>query len=131
MSLDRRIQGMSSSLKSHCHQVSPTCPSHRRDVTYSRSDPVKLGSIKIGTINKTKAQAALPMYLLYRPKFQGPGLNLFPTKNTLMKMGIVKATNAATAAIEKRAPAANVPPKMRKVMQMPRTVLNQTALTGV
>ena len=69
--------------------------------------------------------------MLNRPKFHGPGLNLLPTKNTLMKIGIVKATNAATAAIEKRAPAASVPPKMRRVMRMPRTVLNQTALTGV
>jgi hypothetical protein len=71
------------------------------------------------------------MYTLYRPKFHGPGLNLFPTKNTLIKIGITKATNAATAPIEKSAPAASGPPKMRRVMRMPRIVLNQTALTGV
>lgn len=48
-----------------------------------------------------------------------------------MKIGIVKATKAATAPIEKRAPAASGPPKISNVMQMPTTVLNQTALTGV
>lgn len=96
-----------------------------------RSAPVELGNIRIGTISETKAQAALPMYMLYLPKFHGPALNLFPTKKTLMKMGIVNATKAATAAMEKSAPAASSPPKMRKVMQMPRPVLNQTALTGV
>ena len=79
----------------------------------------------------TNAQAALPMYMLQRPKFQGPGLNLLPTKKTRMKIGIVKATKAATAAMENSAPAASSPPKTRRVMRMPSVVLNQTALTGV
>lgn len=105
-------------------------PQTRRD-TYSRSEPVTLGNIKIGTMSKTNAQAILPMTMLYFPKFQGPGLNLLPTKNTRIKMGIVNATKAATAAIENRAPAAILPPNINKVMQIPRPVLNQTALTGV
>lgn len=48
-----------------------------------------------------------------------------------MKMGMVKATNAATAPMENRAPAASSPPKIRMVMAMPTKVLNHTALTGV
>ena len=79
----------------------------------------------------TNPQAKLPMYMLKGPKFQGPGLNLLPTKKTRIKIGIVKATKAATAAIENRAPAASGPPKTRSVMRMPSVVLNQTALTGV
>ncbi len=107
------------------------CPKNGGGSTYPRSAPVVLGKHKIGTMSATKAQAADPIYMLYRPKFHGPALNRLPTKNTLMKMGIVKATNAATAAIEKSAPAARGPPKMRRVMQMPRVVLNHTAFTGV
>jgi len=72
-----------------------------------RLEPVTLGNIKIGTMSNTNAQAILPMGMLYLPKFQGPGLNLLPTRNTRMKIGIVKATKAATAAIENRAPAAS------------------------
>lgn len=82
-------------------------------------------------MSETKAQAALPMYMLYFPKFHGPALNRLPTKKTRMKIGIVKATKAATAAMENRAPAASGPPNIRNVIQMPRVVLNQTALTGV
>ena len=32
--------------------------------TYLRSEPVKLGSIKIGTMRATNPQAALPIYML-------------------------------------------------------------------
>lgn len=99
--------------------------------TYSRSEPVRLGNIKIGTMSRTNAQAIVPMTMLYLPRCQGPGRNLLPTKNTRMKMGMVKATKAATAAIENKAPAAMLPPNINKVMQIPRQVLNQTALTGV
>ena len=99
--------------------------------THVRSEPVKLGSIRIGTMRATNAQAALPMYILKGPKFQGPALNRLPTKKTRMKIGIVNATKAATAAIENSAPAASGPPKTRRVMRMPSVVLNQTALTGV
>ena len=99
--------------------------------THSRSEPVTLGSIRIGTMRATNPQAAPPMYMLKGPRFQGPARNLFPTKKTRMKMGIVNATKAATAAIENSAPAASGPPKTRRVMRMPSTVLNQTALTGV
>ena len=99
--------------------------------THSKSEPVTLGSIKIGTMRATNAQAALPMYMLNGPRFQGPALNRLPTKKTRMKMGIVKATKAATAAMENSAPAARSPPKTRRTMSIPSTVLNQTALTGV
>lgn len=99
--------------------------------TYSRSLPVTLGSIRIGTINITKAQAAVPMGMLARPRFHGPGRNRFPTKKTRMKMGIVKATKPARAPMENKAPAARAPPKIRKVIRMPMNVLNHTALTGV
>ena len=132
----------------HCHRTSidKNRPIHTRRArelsatkyaghavmkTHSRSEPVKLGSIRIGTMRATNAQAALPIYMLKGPKFQGPALNRLPTKNTRMKIGIVNATNAATAAIENRAPAASGPPKTRRVMRMPSVVLNQTALTGV
>lgn len=99
--------------------------------TYVRLLPVRLGNIKIGTIKITNAHAAAPIGMLALPKFQGPGLNRFPTKNTRMKIGIVKATKAATAAMENRAPTARGPPKIKRSMQMPTLVLNQTALTGV
>lgn len=46
-------------------------------------------------------------------------------------MGMVKATNAAIAPIENRAPAASSPPKISTAMAMPTAVLNHTALTGV
>lgn len=99
--------------------------------TYSRFDPVRLGNIRMGTINMTKVQAAMPIGKLALPKCQGPLLNRLPTKNTRIEMGIVKATNAATAAIEKRAPAASGPPNIKRLRQIPMVVLNQTALTGV
>ena len=53
---------------------------------------VVVGNIRIGTINATNAQAAHPIGRLNRPKFHGPGRKRFPTKNTRMKIGIVKAT---------------------------------------
>jgi len=85
----------------------------------------------MGTIRATNATAAMPIGRLALPRFQGPFLNRLPTKNTRMKMGIVKATYAATAAIEKRAPAASGPPNIKSTMSIPIVVLNQTALTGV
>lgn len=85
----------------------------------------------MGTIKATNEQASTPIGRLNLPRFHGPGLNLLPTKNTRMKIGIVKATNADTAAIEKIAPMAISPAKMSKVMRIPMVVLNQTALTGV
>lgn len=99
--------------------------------TYSRSDPVKLGRQRIGTIKATNAHAAAPMGTLNFPRCHGPRRKRLPTKKTRMKIGIVKATKAATAAIEKSAPAAREPPKMSNVMRIPMTVLNHTALTGV
>ena len=48
-----------------------------------------------------------------------------------MKIGMVKATKAPTAAMEKRAPIAMGPPKMSRTMRVPMMVLSQTALTGV
>lgn len=53
---------------------------------------VVVGSIKTGTINATNAHAAHPIGRLNRPKFHGPGRKRSPTKNTRMKMGMVKAT---------------------------------------
>ena len=99
--------------------------------TYSRSAPVPLGKHKIGTISATNAHAHTPIGVLARPRCHGPARNRFPTKNTRMKMGVVNATKAATAAMEKSAPAATDPPKMSRVMRIPMTVLNHTALTGV
>lgn len=99
--------------------------------TYSRSLPVTLGSIRIGTINVTKAQANVPIGILAGPRFHGPGLKRSPTKKTRIAIGIVKATKAATAPIENKAPAASGPPKMRRSITIPIMVLNQTALTGV
>lgn len=54
-----------------------------------------------------------------------------PTKKIRMKIGIVNATKAATAAMEKRALMAMGPAKIRLTMRQPIVVLNQTALTGV
>ena len=107
------------------------CAGYEFANTHVKSEPVKLGSMRIGTIRDTNPQAALPMYILKGPRFHGPALNLLPTKKTRMKIGIVNATKAATAAIENSAPAASGPPKTRRVMRIPRVVLNQTALTGV
>lgn len=99
--------------------------------TYSKSLPVTLGKQRIGTINKTKAHAETPIGILALPRFHGPGRNLLPTKKTLIKIGRVKATKAAMAPIENRAPTARSPPKISRVMTMPIIALNQTALTGV
>lgn len=74
-----------------------------------KSLPVPLGKHRIGTISATKALAMQPIGMLRRPRFQGPGRNLFPTKKTRMKIGVVKATNAAQAPIEKMAPIASSP----------------------
>ena len=41
------------------------------------------------------------MGMLKRPRFHGPGLNLLPTKNTRIKIGVVNATKAARAPILK------------------------------
>lgn len=101
------------------------------ELTYSRSDPVKLGSMRMGNIKATKAQANTPMGRLALPRCHGPLLNRSPTKNTRIKIGVVKATKAATAAIENNAPAASVPPKIKRVIRIPTMVLNHTALTGV
>jgi hypothetical protein len=45
----------------------------------------------MGTMSATKADATTPMGIDIFPKFHGPGRNLFPTKKTRMKMGIVNA----------------------------------------
>ena len=90
-----------------------------------------LGKHSMGTIRITNALAMQPIGMLNRPKFQGPGRNLFPTKKTLMKIGVVNATKAASAPIEKIAPMARLPPKIRRSNRQPTALLNQTALTGV
>lgn len=90
-----------------------------------------LGKFKMGIMRATKAEATTPIGILKTPKFHGPGLNLLPTKNTRMKMGVQKATSAAMAPTEKRAPMEMDPPKMRSNMRIPRVVFAQTALTGV
>ena len=87
--------------------------------------------MRTGTINATNPHANAPTYGLNLPRFQGPGLNLLPTKKTRMQIGIVKATKAPVAAIEKSAATATGPPKIRSVASIPITVLKQTALTGV
>lgn len=96
-----------------------------------RSFPVTLGRQRIGTMSATNALAMAPMGILKRPRFHGPALNLLPTKNTRIKMGVVKATNAAHAPMLKIAPIATSPPKMSKRQRIPMTLLNHTALTGV
>jgi hypothetical protein len=60
-------------------------------VTHVRSAPTTLGKHKMGTMSATKADANTPMGMDSLPKFHGPGRNLFPTKKTRMKMGIVNA----------------------------------------
>ena len=79
----------------------------------------------------TNALAVTPTGMLKRPRFQGPALNLLPTKKTRMKIGVVNATNAAQAPILKMAPIATGPPKISKRQRTPIAVLNHTALTGV
>jgi hypothetical protein len=45
----------------------------------------------MGTMSATKADAITPIGIESFPRFQGPGRNLLPTKNTRMKIGIVNA----------------------------------------
>lgn len=85
----------------------------------------------MGTINATNADATNPMDMLNLPRFHGPGLNLFPTKKTRMKIGVVKATKAAHAPMLKIAPMVRLPPNINKSSKHPIPVLSQTALTGV
>lgn len=92
---------------------------------------VAVGSINTGIIRATNAHAAPPIGMLNLPRFHGPGRKRSPTKNTRMKIGILKAVYAATAPMEKSAPAATGPEKMSRDRRMPMAVLNQTALTGV
>ena len=63
----------------------------------------------MGTIMITKKLATMPVGMLKRPKFHGPGRNRLPTKNPRMKIGIVKATNEAVAPMLKMAPIARPP----------------------
>ena len=108
---------------------------HTRHVQFIKlafkSLPVTLGRHKIGIISDVKHVARVPTTGENFPKCQGPGRNRLPTRNVRMVIGIVKATKAAIAAMLKIAPIAMRPPNIRKVRQMPMTVLNQTALTGV
>ena len=82
-------------------------------------------------MTRMNEQAIIPIGLLNLPKCHGPCRKRFPTKNTRMKMGIVKATYAAMAPTEKMAPIAIGPPKIKSSKQIPTDVLNQTAFTGV
>lgn len=96
-----------------------------------RSEPVTAGKHRIGTMSAVKQDATMPVGIDRRPRFQGPGRNLLRVKATRMKVGVVKATKAAMAPMEKRAPAARVPPKIRRSIMQPRVVFSQTALTAV
>jgi len=96
-----------------------------------RSLPLTLGKHNNGTIKATNALATAPIGILQRPRFQGPGRKRLPTKNTRMKIGVVKATKAAQAPMLKMAPMASSPPKMRSRSTLPMALLNHTALTGV
>lgn len=78
-----------------------------------------------------KQDAMIPIGMENLPRFHGPCLKLSPTKATLMNTGVVKATKAAMAPMEKSAPAARLPPKIKSSKMHPIVVLNQTALTGV
>lgn len=62
------------------------------------------------------AHDSTPMGMLNLPRFQGPGLNLFPTKKTLIEIGIANAVNIAEAAIENKEQMPMGPPKVRKSM---------------
>ena len=85
----------------------------------------------MGTITRTNEDAIIPIGLLNLPKCHGPRRKRSPTKNVLMKIGMVKATNAAIAPTEKMAPMATGPANIKQSKQIPTLVLNQTALTGV
>lgn len=85
----------------------------------------------MGTMSAVKQDAVMPMGRENLPRFQGPWRKFEPTKATLMNTGVVKATKAAMAPMEKSAPAARLPPKIRRSRMHPIVVLNQTALTGV
>src|SRR4051794_39765472 len=82
-------------------------------------------------MSMTNADAMLPQTMLNFPRFHGPALKRLPTKNTRMKIGMVKATKAEMAPTEKSAPIATGPAKISNTNKIPMTVLNHTALTGV
>jgi hypothetical protein len=95
------------------------------------SEPLPAGKQRIGVITRMKEQAIMPIGLLNFPKCHGPRRKRLPTKNVLMKIGIVKATYAAIAPTENIAPIATGPPNIKQSKQIPTLVLNQTAFTGV
>ena len=97
----------------------------------SKSEPVTAGRHSTGIITAVKQVAAVPIKGENFPKCHGPRRNLFPTKNVLMVIGIVKATKAPIAPILKMAPIAISPAKIKNVRAMPMAVLNHTAFTGV
>lgn len=108
---------------------------HTRQVQFIRLAlrflPVTEGKHRIGIMREVKHVARVPMIGENFPRFHGPARKRLPTANVRMVIGMVKATNAAMAAILKMAPMATVPPKMRRVRMIPMVVLNHTALTGV
>src|SRR5271155_4565768 len=108
---------------------------HTRQVQFMvvgpRLEPVTAGKHRMGIMSPVKHEAREPMIKLNLPRCHGPRRKRLPTKKVRMKMGMVKATKAAMAAMLKIAPIATLPPKMSRVRQIPMTVLNQTALTGV
>lgn len=85
----------------------------------------------IGTMRSTNPHPTVPIGVLNFPRCHGPLRNLSPTKKMRIMMGMVKATYAAIAAMENKAPAAMGPPKMRRVERMPMVMFAMTAFTGV
>lgn len=57
-----------------------------------KSAPLTVGKQSTGIINNVNAVATVPLNLLHRPKFHGPGRNLFPTTNVRNATGKVNAT---------------------------------------
>src|SRR2546423_11967259 len=102
-----------------------TCPVHQ---TRSQIASVTLDRHRIGIMSAVKHVASVPITGENCPKCHGPRRKRWPTKNARMVIGTVKATKAAIAAM---APIATIPPKTSVVRQMPITVLNHTAWTGV
>lgn len=92
-----------------------------------RSAPLTAGKHRTGTIKITHARATNPQGRENLPRLQGPGRKLSRTKIARIATGIMKAMYCAIAPIEKIAPTATGPAKMRRLRRIPMSASNQTA----
>jgi hypothetical protein len=92
------------------------------------SGSLTAGKHNTGTIKATHPSAMNPHGRENLPRCQGPGRKLSRTKITRIATGRMNAIYCAMAPIEKIAPIATGPPKMRRLRRQPMRQSNQTCV---